>query len=1052
MKPTIKNIILIALTFGLSTTSLALNGQFSFHFKQLNISDGLADLTVNAITQDSLGIIYMGTANGLNIYDGNNFEHLSASNSNSLKDNTITSLFVDSKNILWIGHAQGIDTYNRRTGVIKQLSYSDGIFAVHSIFEDNNGRIWIGTHGNGLCYYDTEQEIIAKFVSKHDLYSGINDIISDNHGNLWIATEHNGLFILDPTALKLFSSKNGIDGIIEAYSLSEYRIRSMCPMPNGDIFIGTYENGIYAYKRKTKSITPLSSALTNLKSNTQIIEIISDANLNLWIATDGDGLFLYKTKQQTLINIGKKTDNTGALSSKALRSVFIDNNKTLWVTTYRGGVNYSHFLQRKKIEHFSSELLHSSVTSFEEINPERITIGTDGGGIHLYNCQNSEIQYVNNKDFTVTLNLRKSNKDELLVGTYANGLIITDNNLAIKKRLSKEEGTLNNNDIRSIVADSNNYYFATHGGGLNIYNRAHSTTKYITANYSAQSGGITHNYINTQTLDSRGFIWIATVSGLSILNTENNKILNIHAPNSSNFNASVINCIFEDSQGYIWFGTKQGLSRLKENIYNIPAASKHGNFDTNNYKFNNYLPFNKHQLIVYSIEEDSKGNLWLGTNQSLAKYSSVSHEIKTYYPETGINIDVFNPDASYKLSNGKLLFGGTQGFISFYPDSIASSILEPNVIFTYFSENNKKIDIEKTSETRKNLHQHINYTTQITITPKTKIFSLQFGSTNSYLPRKIEYAYKLEGFDKDWIYTNHFNRSASYSNLAPGKYSLAVKARYSNAEWNNNIKKIDINVLPPFYKTWLFRISILILLCLIIYAWHRTRITKLKRNNEKLAKLVNIKSRHLIEEQKAKIQELKKNKELIIEKEKAEKERLRLEKEMHQAQHENQQAKTEKLKAQLELRNKEENLIKGELSASLAQISKKNDSLQKLKNKLSQIITSDPSELQENLKQVIQKIENDMFFKDDWQKFEQHFNAVYTDFIQVLKSNYPELSRKDLRMCSYIKMNLNNKEIAQLSNITIRGVEKSRSRLRKKLNLDANDDLNAFIITAHNSY
>ena len=206
-----------------------------------------------------------------------------------------------------------------------------------------------------------------------------------------------------------------------------------------------------------------------------------------------------------------------------------------------------------------------------------------------------------------------------------------------------------------------------------------------------------------------------------------------------------------------------------------------------------------------------------------------------------------------------------------------------------------------------------------------------------------------------------------------------------------------------------------------------------------LKRMVQEKSAELIHERDEKLAALEKERLLIVEKEHAEHDRLVLENKM-------QWAHSEKLRLELELKTQLENTINGELSATLIQVTKKNDLLKWLKNELNHLLNNANKDLSGNIVEIIHKIDSEFFFKDDWQKFENHFNVVYSDFIKKMKTTYPELTSKELRLCSYIKMNLSSSEIAQLSNITMRGVEKSRSRLRKKLNLDGTEDIYEYIL------
>lgn len=1017
--------------------------QSNISFNHIGITDGLNDLTVNYITQDSLGLLYFGTENGLNIFDGTNFESYYALNSNrSITSNIINVVYSDSKNRIWIGNTKSINLYNRSTHTFKNYRVRLQDYGIQSIFENKKGIIWFGTYGAGLQYYDTGSDSIVEANYPLLFNSSISSITEDIWGNLWIGTEYQGLFFIDVNTNEISGFSNGIKSISGPFDFSDVRIRALCGDQKGNMLIGTYDNGLFMYNSNLKTIGRLPVLINELKSSSKITRIIPDKNNNFWIATDGDGLYIYSPSELKILRLNNPDDPDKNLSNQSIRTIFFDRDNTLWAGTYKGELNYSYHLNKNSFKHYHKGLENKNISSVFAPDNNNILVGTDGSGLYRLNLINNKFESLLKSSGVNARNILAIHTDHysnVWIGTYDEGLLKLNRKFEVLEHFKTKPNGINNNDIRSIASDSLNLYIGTMGGGLNTLNLLSRKFKYNTIDYVTHDTGIVYNFVGPVYVDSHGSIWTGTFFGITHIQAGTGKITNISARDSIDIKSLYINCIFEDSQGYLWFGTNEGLSKLNTSVWDLDKKIKAGQKINEVYKFTNYLYNEKDALIVNSILEDNFGNLWLGTNRGLIRFGINTEKHKQFYSETGINIQLFNARAACELQDGTMFFGGNNGFIGFRPDSISDLELSAWPILTKFYINLKEINRGDVINNDTILLQHINYTNKIRLKHKARIFSIAFGATNTFLPGEIQYAFMLSNFDDDWNYPEKNNKLATYSNLDPGKYIFKLKARYSNSEWNDTIRELEIEILPPFYKTWLFRICLLIFILIVLYLIYLQRVANLKNRNLKLEKQVAIKSKQLIEEKEAKLIELERNKTLQLEKETAEKEKLRIEKDMQTAQN-------EKLTAELNLINEKENSIKAELSASLAQISKTNDLLQVLKNELNQIINSKEEEVRIKLQQIIQKIDSETYFKDDWHKFETHFNVIYNDFIKRIKTGYPDLTRKDLRLCSYMRMNLSGNEIAQLSNITVRGVEKSRSRLRKKLNLTSEADLNDFII------
>jgi len=266
--------------------------------------------------------------------------------------------------------------------------------------------------------------------------------------------------------------------------------------------------------------------------------------------------------------------------------------------------------------------------------------------------------------------------------------------------------------------------------------------------------------------------------------------------------SNVINTLYEDTKGRLWIGTGAGLCRYNK---------KDSAFDIFNQNHGLFEPF------INAIIEDNNGNLWVTTRTSLAKFYPERKAFVSYFQSEGINFQYFTPQSCFKDTNGKIYFGGEGGYISFFPDSLISDNHSSHVVFTNFWLNNQKIVPEKAlKDGRVLLKSDISVTKSIELKHYDNMLSFEFSTLDFSYPGKIKYAYKLEGFDEKWIYTDANRRHITYTNLEPGNYTLIVKSTNSHGRWNAIPAKLHIIISSPFWQKWWFIILATVLTFLII--------------------------------------------------------------------------------------------------------------------------------------------------------------------------------------------------------------------------------------------
>ncbi len=405
------------------------------------------------------------------------------------------------------------------------------------------------------------------------------------------------------------------------------------------------------------------------------------------------------------------------------------------------------------------------------------------------------------------LRLLNSEKNFYAIATYR-GLIIYD---ALKNKTEYyhisdgRKNTINNNHIYDLLqVDSSTLWLATNGGGINIFNIKSGTFRYIVQENEQQPGsGVVNNYCISLLKDHSGRIWIGTYNGLSMYDQETGQFKSF-LPDQRVENSLVHNwiyCIFEDSNYNIWIGTYNGLNQYNPKKQNFRLIDK-----------NNGLADN----VINSIIEDNDKNLWISTGKGISKISIQDFSCKSYNKDDGLGILQFSRNAVYKDEKGIIYFGGKDGILAFNPEKISYNPFPPTVRITGVKLFNKLINSVTNPQI---LPQEIVCLKKIKIPYNQNVISFEFTAFNYLNSGNNKYEYKLEGFDKDWqnIENKH---DVTYTNLNPGEYRLRIRAANNDGIWNLNGSWINVTILPPWWRTFVFQnnsctINIWIVLCLL---------------------------------------------------------------------------------------------------------------------------------------------------------------------------------------------------------------------------------------------
>ncbi|PSR14719.1 MAG: hypothetical protein C7N36_02950 [Bacteroidetes bacterium] len=803
---------------GLCCTALWASGQRTNSFQYLSKKDGLSQASVFAIAQDSTGLMWFGTRDGLNKYDGYQFKvYRNAPTANSLVDNDIRTLYVDpQQQKLWIGTISGLSQYEATTDDFTNYRHSPtdttslSSDVIRQIYRDSRGRLWVGTSA-GLNLYHHPGKFRRFFFAAPQAstleHQDIETIVEDAQGQVWFGTA-NGLYqlIVHSAGTYQFERRDGRGGC----QLADARIKSLLADRKGNLWIGTFSGGLHYWDQKNDTVTVYQSKknTANTLSHNNIRSMCLDGADNLWIGTF-DGLNFFDQQRQTFTRYDKAVLGTAGLSDNSVRAVFIDKRGSLWLGTYYGGINhfdenYNRFTNFKHTP-LGNTLSEDVVSSFAEDDAGNLWIGTEGGGLNYYDRQRQHFSsYQAQVGQAGTLsgdNVKEVflDGDQLWVGTFQAGLNLFDLKTKRFQHFVSEPdnpNSLPNNNVYGLRKENNRLWILTYGGGLAILDlTAHQFYTYQHQAHDSTSLSSNLTRVFLETADQQ--LWIGTERGV-------NKVTKNAAGFPVGFAVFLphekIYTLQEDFQHHLWIGT------ISNGLYCLHPAT--GQLE--HYTTADGLPGN----TVFGVLEVAPNELWLSTNNGLAKFNPSQKTFTNYNYANGLGNLEYNFNAYYKTRAGELLFGGINGFTLFDPQTIQPNTFIPPVVFTELRKNNNIVEIHEESSC---LTKSINETESITFKYNEANFTINFAALDYFSPENNHYAFKLEGLDRDWKY-NVGKTAATYTIQREGRYVFRLRGANSDGVWNPQERQLEVIVLPPPWRTWWAYLLYLAALAGVIYS------------------------------------------------------------------------------------------------------------------------------------------------------------------------------------------------------------------------------------------
>jgi signal transduction histidine kinase/CheY-like chemotaxis protein/ligand-binding sensor domain-containing protein len=844
-------VILLFITISLLSNLQKGYSQEAVKFNRKTSRDGLSQSFIKNIIIDHHGFIWIGTADGLNKYDGYTFKiyRSHSKTKGSLSSSNIMTTYVDKKGVLYVGTDNGdLNVYDDKLDTFtiykhnSKNSESINSNRVTCLFEDHNGVFYVGTEGGGLNAFDRKTKKFNHLhydntVKNHLISPVIRALDEDKEGNLWVGTEH-GITVISKDRKTFIDYKHTKN----PNSLSIDAIRTIFVDSEGKVWIGTAFGGLNLFDKKTKSFIPFKNDTTDLNSllGDYVPGICEAKDGKIWVATNF-GISVLDKKNFTFTNYINDAFDSNSLLDNGLNAIFADKEDNIWIGSI-AGLSIKE-ATTSKFPNFSynpgkpESLGSKEVFSIYQDSKNRIWLGLRNG-VDLFNRESRTFKHYNTQPNglrvgTVTSILEDRYK-KFWLGTFEQGLLSFN---VDKNTYEVYEGIDPVTNIKAPIRDiwfiredvKGELYIASFSSGVYKYNRNDNQF------YRLYWQGKNIPYLGTNCfyIDSKNNLWLGSIQeGLIKINKEKGiyKIFKNDPKNSKSISDNLISTIYEDRKGNLWVGTQAGLNMLN-------ADNTFTHYSEKNGLANNF---------INGILEDDKGSLWLSTNSGISKFNVAAKSFKNFNINNGFDDNELLSRSAFKLKSGEMIFGGLNGFNIFHPQRLTIDKQIPSVLITDFKLFNKTVSPgEKNSPLKEVIYE----TKEVTLSYKQSEFSFGFAALNFSRTKENQYAYKLEGFDKDWIYIGK-NRNASYTNIPPGQYTFRVKASNNDGIWNEEGASVKIIIVPPFWMTWWFRILSILTVIGCAVGLYYYRISKIKSLGTQLEKQVLERTQEVVHQAK----------------------------------------------------------------------------------------------------------------------------------------------------------------------------------------------------------
>ncbi len=802
--------------------------QNTFRFENISTQHKLYFNHVYTIIQDKFGFIWIADSTGISRFDGYSFTDFSnkEDDQNTIKETGIKFIFIDRDKNLWFA-GDNLNRYDSKSE--KFIKYPTYKLIFNSI-------------PDSFPLFDIRTKKIVKIkfpeIIRNKKKFNVNIFTAITENNFWMKFDRIDSDFIYSIPIDYTDTTKKLRGSL-IYAGQQIGII----WADSKETLWTIQNGIVKYFSNEKKCFVNFIQLPS-KEKDEISCMYRDNNDKLWLGCNHyKGLICIDLKTKMFLNIKADIPGKDRLYANNITNIFEDSFGTMWISTENNSI-YITNMNIKKFELYDivQGLPGNNINSVFEDSQANRYFGSSNGLAVLKSDNSLQIyKYDEGKLPHIFINNMFNDFCEL----PGNNLLAAGVGLSVVNFYTKDYRYLLPDHSDSSLASwviyninkgqkSGHYWISCQHGlneidNFNIQKSKGNITKKIYPRiklFNEKALGEHINVIWSSYEDKDGMVWCCSSNGVfrydPAKNTFKHFPTDINNPNT--LQAMDVNCCCEDSKNRLWFATIGGgisrFDRKTEKFYTI--TKKDG------------LPSNS----IYGILEDSKGNLWMSSNNGLCRYNPDSNQIQCYDENDGVQGTMFNKKAFFKTPAGKMYFGGTNGVTAFYPDSIKTNLIATKVFLSKLFVNNKPVKVAEVINGNRILKQSLMETKQIVLSNRNHIFAIEFSCIQTVAPERVKCQYIMEGYDKEWITTFAYPRRAHYSNLPAGSYVFKVKASNGDRIWNSQECSIGFKIKPPFYKTLWFIILYILVGILIINFYIKYRERKLNKDKQLLEKKV----------------------------------------------------------------------------------------------------------------------------------------------------------------------------------------------------------------------
>lgn len=759
--------------------------------RSITMDDGLPSNAVRSVVQGSKGYMWFGTDNGLCRFDG--YDVKTYYNPFTTVDQFVSALTACEEGLL-VGCNNGAYLFCNATDRFQKLS--DKITApVLNFSLDGDQNIWISTNGQGVFRYNRTTHELHQYPMKN-IQGKVQSTLVDANNQVWMLCNHGGASIYH-----LNKSTDQFEAFPLKGDATMFYGMAMLAAPDGNLYVGTWENGLYKLNADGSAEQLISGTLSN--SVHHIHQLYNNGNKYILIASD-DGLVQYDIQNRSWSMLSEVNDPSRSTNERFVYGIAGDNEGGIWVTTFYGGVSYLPSTSvEERFRAYSARqggLRGNVVGRFFEDQQHRIWIATDDAGLDCFNPQTNSFVSYPGKAAMGKYNVHAlfANGNDLWVGTYGNG-VIRMNMATGAQQIFQTDGMVSGSNAYCIYRDRKNRLWAASMDGASLFDEGQQKFSKIKS-FKSLTIDIKE--------DPQGNVWFATQGGgLWRLDKNNAWKQYKHVENdSTSLVSDQVNCLVIGEKGQLYAATGDGLCEF------LPSKGifRRISIDAPSLDFAS--------LVI------SQGVMWISTSKGIVKYTP-GEPVQLFNKYDGLTCDQFMPNAGLLASDGRIYFGSTRGFNCFYPYLVKINQVAPPVAITSVELFGQPIEAGSDQ-----LEKSLSHAAELNLSHNENTINISFAALSYVSPEKNQYAYKLEGVDKDWVYT-HEHR-ANYTNLPAGTYTFLVKATNNDGVWSKNEARLQIVVHPPFWWSLPAKILYLLLIGYAIYWFMQSRLKREKRRHQ----------------------------------------------------------------------------------------------------------------------------------------------------------------------------------------------------------------------------